>query len=160
MTIIATLEISYFQISVFDPKLENPFNNWTSEHFHQGFSWRPGSVSFRTLEESGPIEISASRKPQSAGHCHAPIRAILVPFEVLVSGEVEIATITESQLLELQKGKYALLFQHGLSSTGRMWAHFVWEPAKELPTPVIVKADAGLSPGKVLNMEAIPASSA
>jgi Competence protein J (ComJ) len=38
--------VGYSQLSVFDPSLSEPFNNWTPGHVAQGFAWRPGSASF------------------------------------------------------------------------------------------------------------------
>jgi|ERR671922_2358209 hypothetical protein len=43
------LYVTYGHIVVFDPDVERPFNEWRQQHFDQGFSWRPGSVSFRAL---------------------------------------------------------------------------------------------------------------
>jgi hypothetical protein len=51
------IEILYRQIAVFRSRLEHPFNDWTPRHVKQGFSWRPGSVSFATLVESGPHSV-------------------------------------------------------------------------------------------------------
>jgi Competence protein J (ComJ) len=51
------LIISHSQIAVFDPSLERPFNSWTDAHVAQGFSWRPGSVSFSTLCEWGRYDV-------------------------------------------------------------------------------------------------------
>lgn len=52
------LEVDYNQVAVFSSGLANPFNDWEERHVGQGFSWRPESVSFRTLE-NGPhlIEV-------------------------------------------------------------------------------------------------------
>jgi hypothetical protein len=44
--------VGYSQLSVFDPSLSEPFNNWTPGHVVQGFAWRPGSASFKTLFEA------------------------------------------------------------------------------------------------------------
>jgi hypothetical protein len=44
--------VGYSQLSVFDPSLSEPFNNWTPGHVAQGFAWRPGSASFKTLFEA------------------------------------------------------------------------------------------------------------
>lgn len=54
-----SLEIAYGQIGVFDASLAQPFNDWTDAHVRQGFSWRSGSVSFRTLEGAGAIAVHA-----------------------------------------------------------------------------------------------------
>lgn len=46
--LIKQISISYSQLCVFDPALTEPYNEWLPEHNAQGFSWRPGSVSFAT----------------------------------------------------------------------------------------------------------------
>ena len=40
--------VSYYHIAIFDTDLG--FNDWRDAHGKQGFSWRPGSVSFGTLD--------------------------------------------------------------------------------------------------------------
>jgi len=40
-----TVVVLYRTLALYDRALENPFNDWTREHWAQGFSWRPGSVS-------------------------------------------------------------------------------------------------------------------
>ena len=53
LTMAATLslEISYGQLAVFANSLPQPFNDWTDQHVSQGFAWRPGSVTFRSMVE-------------------------------------------------------------------------------------------------------------
>ena len=60
---ILKLSISYRQVAVFSSSLNNSFNEWTDEHFEQGFSFRPGAVSFDTLED-GEFEIKIIQKKQ------------------------------------------------------------------------------------------------
>lgn len=111
------LEVSHSQIAVFRSSLKQPFNDWTQRHVDQGFAWRPGSVSFRTLSESGPHEVEIGLTDQ--GVADAAARVIEVPFEVPADGAVEVATISDSTPLILPAGRYCLrceLFdpdQHG-----------------------------------------------
>ena len=65
--------VSYSQLSVFDPTLSEPVNNWTSGHVAQGFAWRPGSVSFKSLSESGTHNVEYFRTTK--------FRCRLMPFE-------------------------------------------------------------------------------
>ncbi|MBN9391540.1 MAG: hypothetical protein J0I20_26140 [Chloroflexi bacterium] len=55
--------ISYSQLIIFDNELEAPFNDWRPEHVAQGFSWREGSVSFRTLEDNGSMRVEWLKPP-------------------------------------------------------------------------------------------------
>lgn len=105
-----TLSISYSQVAVFDRALERPFNFWTDRHAAQGFAWRPGSVSFRTLEE-GLHHVSLMVTTADVDISSGAVRAIQVPFKVPLHGEVEIASIANSVPLQLPARLYALRFE-------------------------------------------------
>ena len=51
MTMAVTIgfQLSYGQLSVFASALKDPYNDWTDQHISQGFTWRPGSVSFSSM---------------------------------------------------------------------------------------------------------------
>lgn len=102
------LYVSYSQIAIFWASLQQPFNLWTKRHVDQGFAWRPGSVSFGTLVESGThsvqLEITDHAGPLSA----TAVRAIEVPFEVPTDGNIEVASISDSMPLSLPVGNYSL----------------------------------------------------
>ena len=105
------LDVSYSQIAVFSSDLPDPFNHWTDEHVAQGFSWRPGSVSFATLVESGPHHVTVTVLEGKAPLSTGAVRAIEVPFEVPASGEIEIASISDSSTLILPAGMYQLRYE-------------------------------------------------
>ncbi len=150
------LEVSYAQLAVFDSRLANPFNDWSDSQVDQGFSWRPGSVSFATLEASGQISVIVTRSSTDR-LAEASERAIVVPFSVPAHGEVEVATITGSVPIQLPAGEYELTFEHGRSASGLMWATLAFR-AVELPVkPRILRADPSLSPPAELVMTAQPA---
>jgi len=136
------LEVFYSQIAVFHAGLDSPFNDWTQMQVDQGFSWRPESVSFRTLNESGKARIYITRPNHFALRSDS-IRAIQVPFAVPESNLVEIASIIESKIVEVASGSYELLFETGLEEIGRMWCQFSFV-RNENPTPRILKADEQL----------------
>jgi len=148
------LYVSYRQLCVFDAEMENPFNEWTPQHSAQGFSWRPGSVSFGTLVESGDarilIHLGPGPDPDSG-----IIRAIRVPFRVPESGIVEVASIEDSTRLELPNGEYELTFQTGRSD-GTETITLVFE-RKSGSTAEIVIRDSKLQPRYPLLMDANPA---
>jgi hypothetical protein len=51
------LQVSCGQLAVFASSLKQPFNDWSDQHVSQGFAWRPGSVSFRSVVEAGRHSI-------------------------------------------------------------------------------------------------------
>jgi hypothetical protein len=150
------LQVTYGQVGVFDPHLENPWNDWRNEHMAQGFSWRPGSVSFGTFEEGGPAEITV-RRVASRDLRADTVRAIAVPFHVADGGSVEIAAVPDGPVIELPPGHYRLIFEHGLTGTGRMWCDFTFIPVSAPVKPQILRADPELSPPTNLVMTADPA---
>lgn len=150
------LEVSYTQIAVFDPQLESPFNDWRDEHIAQGFSWRPGSVSFGTLESAGQLDVEVITAERFNEFESGAMRAVAVPF-VVSNGEIEIATISESRVLKLPNGNYELIFEHGFRENGAMWAKFYFHRVKQPIAPKIFIADAELSPPEQFMMNAEPA---
>ena len=98
---------SYSQICLFLSSLTQPFNNWSERNYSQGFAWRPGSVSFRALVEEGYHQVnffvneSVSTLPINCK------RAFKVPFET-PDGKIEVASISDSRLLEVPPGRYIL----------------------------------------------------
>lgn len=106
--------VSYSQFSVFCPELDNPFNNWTDEDIEKGFVWRPESVSFRTTLEAGDhlIRISLDEGVPSSDRL---LGSISVPFVVTDSGLVEMGSISDTQVISVEPGRYRLNFRliHG-----------------------------------------------
>jgi hypothetical protein len=99
--------LSYSQICIFQSTLQNPYNDWSDRNFSQGFSWRPGSASFRTIAEDGDHQVSLfinEPVPPLSTNC---VRAFKVPFETL-DGKIEIASISDSTPLDIPPGKYIL----------------------------------------------------
>lgn len=141
--------VTYGQFVVFWSALKEPFNDWTEQHVAQGFAWRPGSIAFRTLTESGMHTVEV-RIIDHVGHIHPKtVRAIDVPFEVPENGEIEIGSITESIEMELPAGEFLLRCE--LLETGNQ------EPQVRLSFGrgdkrhfSVVRADSALSPGEVL----------
>lgn len=108
MLITKTVHVSYSQLAVFDGALSQPFNDWTDQHVAQGFSWRPGSVSFRALVESGLHRIFV-RVVQHLGEVEQQaLRVIEVPFQVPPGGTVEIGSISDLVVATLPAGRYLL----------------------------------------------------
>lgn len=103
--------VSYSQLAVFDAALTKPFNNWLNDHVAQGFSWRHGSVSFKTLTEGDQYEIDLVKTDVDIPVLPTAIRVIQVPFDVSKNGLVEVASISGGVQAELIPGEYALRFE-------------------------------------------------
>lgn len=147
--------ITYSQIAIFDPSLQNPFNNWQPQHFAQGFAWRPGSVSFRTLDEDGLLRVEVQIVNEINLRSNTK-RAILVPFSVGSSALVEVASISEGKQINVPKGSYALVFETGHGINGTTWCSFSFIPRDSVQVEIL-QADSDLSPSFPLLMEAHPA---
>ena len=151
--VVFCINISYSQIAVFNSLLANPFNDWKNQHVTQGFSWRPESVSFKTLIDSGPISVevrTAETLPSPTG-----TRAITVPFVCSDGGTVEISSITGGQKTDIQPGSYQLLFETGLRDETD-WCRFTFIPNGSM-TPAILIPDQEVMQPDTFHMEAEPA---
>lgn len=148
-----TLDISYSQIAIFNAALDRPFNNWTEDHFNQGFCWREGSVSFRTAAKTGQGKITLDRVPEPSLRDDV-ILAISVPFHV-DSGKIEIASVFKGEILDMEPGDYELIYQ-----TGRVgivpWVTLQFIPRK-IQTAKILRGAEHLKPPAQLLMKAEPA---
>lgn len=154
---LRSLAVSYTQVCIFDPTFDLPFNDWTDAHVAQGFAWRAGSVSFGTLISNGRIELEVRITTSGFRLDENAIRAIAVPFLVPQSGEAEIASIGDSEVVEIPPGEYGLIFEHGLIEGDSMWARFTFIPKGELDLPQILKADEELTVTAAFVMDAKPA---
>jgi len=150
--------VTYSQISIFDPELDEPFNDWKPQHSAQGFSWRPESVSFGTLVDGGEMEVEVYVGPEMELQSTTE-RAIMVPFRVLKSGLIEVASISDSQVVKIPSGNYALLFETGFDkeNDNKLWSKFSFTK-REKVEPKIICADDELNPIYPLLMETVPAT--
>lgn len=151
------LEVSYGQLAVFASSLKQPFNDWTDQHVSQGFAWRPGSVSFRSMVEAGrhSIEIDVANHV-GAVHPDA-VRVVEVPFEIPADGTVEVGSIAETVPLSLPAGSFLLrceFLQPAGAAGERVRLTFA---KKDAPRFAVVRADAELSASGELRMTAQPA---
>lgn len=152
-----TVSISYSQIVVFDPTLEPPFNMWTAEHVAQGFSWRPGSAAFATLDESGKHPVTVCLDQGAPDAPSSAARIIEVPFAVPASNTVEIGGLVDSAVVDLPSGLYRLRYEcyaAGGVSGPTVRLSFSRDTS---PHFCVVRADGALSPGCDLIVIAEPA---
>jgi hypothetical protein len=146
--------VSYSQIALFNRGFERPFNDWSEAHVKQGFSWRDGSVSFKTLIESGPVAVIFSIETEFSPGPDS-VRAISVPFHCNDKYGVEIATITEARAEAISPGFYQLVFETGFDGANS-WCRLtaILEGDAE---PRVLVADRDLDPRYPLLMDAGPA---
>ena len=139
------LEVSYSQLAVFVSSLSRPFNIWTDQHVLQGFAWRPGSVSFRSIIEAGRHEVEIDVVNHMSAVHSDTLRAVEVPFEVPVDGAVEVGSITETIPLSLPSGLFLLRCEF-LSPSDKAMERARLTFAKDEATHFeIVRADPSLS---------------
>ena len=144
---------SYSQVSVFTAGLDQPFNDWEPQHVEQGFAWRPGSVSFATLEEAGVLHCEAVVADAWRQHPEAE-RVIRVPFAV-VGDSVEIASISDGAVFALGAvGPCQLVFETWVDRQADMQARLTFVPHHGSVPPAILKADSALRPPAALRMTA------
>lgn len=105
--LVLQIYLSYSQLCVFLSSLTQPFNDWSDRSFSQGFTWRDGSASFRSLLEDGDHQINIFIDDPVPELAPNVVRAFKVPFETL-DGYIEIASVSDSIPLEIPVGKYAL----------------------------------------------------
>ncbi len=147
-----SLDISYAQIAVFDARLAAPYNDWKDQHVAQGFAWRPGSVSFGTLESGGPIRVEVILTRVLDEKTSLAERIIAVPFTVPEHEAVEVASIGSGASFDLVPGEYEITFEHGRDPAGNMWANFYFRRVSVPVSPRVLRADAELTPPSELVM--------
>lgn len=151
------LPLAWSQLSVFDESLTDPFNDWTAAHLSQGFSWRPGSVSFRLPIRAGAVDVTVDFV-DSLELFDQSRWAIVVPFHTW-GGRVEVSTITESQVIELPAGAFSLLYQTGIRDDGTAWAHLgVFDSHGTAIEPRVLRGDDLVHADGELLMQAEPAA--
>ncbi|UFP95893.1 competence protein ComJ [Gloeobacter morelensis] len=91
------------------------FNEWNDKHIEQGFSWRPGSVSFETLSDIGLLAVEVRVEP-TFEIAPSAMRAIQVPFAVPEGESIFVGALIdeEDHRFAVPPGEYALVYQTGL----------------------------------------------
>lgn len=157
------LNINYRTLTVCQHGVSNPFSVWTQTHVDQGFTWRPQSVSFATLESdsSSPRIGVAVQDSYSYSDSSRSLRIIRVPFQLTSQGIEVTSPLSESWQIELPPGNYSIYFAIEVDANGTKdepWLYrltFVGvshsEPAQ------ILRAGEDLNPPDELNMSAEPA---
>ena len=154
------VDVTYSQLAIFWAALPQPFNDWTDMHVSQGFAWRQGSVSFKTLDEQGVHSVSCALINKAAPVSKDAIRVIQVPFEVPDDGMLEVASISDSVSIELPNGMYQLRCELILPKNGARPCVNLFFLKTSYPSFSVVKADNDLSVKLPLLISAEPAKQA
>ncbi|WP_172627023.1 competence protein ComJ [Bradyrhizobium ivorense] len=151
-------ELSHGQLAVFASSLKDPYNDWTKQHHSQGFTWRPGSVSFRSMVGAGYHWVEVEVVNHAGPVQPDAVRVIEVPFEVPVDGAIEVGSIAETFPLSLPAGSFLLRCEFmppsGTDEDERVRLTFAKE---DTPRFAVVRADPELSVGDELLTTARPA---
>lgn len=127
----ADIGISHSIIAVFRASLDQPFNAWTTANEKQGFSWRPGSVTFATINDGVVYSVEYNVKAKFDKIKSESIRVIDVPFEATVDCQVLIGSIFPEITLELTANMYALRIELSPSGSpdydGEARLTFAWD---------------------------------
>jgi hypothetical protein len=152
-----SVSVLYSQLAVFDPVLERPFNMWTIRHVDQGFAWRPGSVAFRTLQESGRHLVTVKCDHREVELMPDAVRTIEVPFEIPPGAAVEIGSISDSTVVYLPSGLYQLRYDYCRGEGGSLPKICLFFKNDTNPRFDVIRADDALRPGSDLLKSASPA---
>lgn len=131
------VHIDHSQLCVFDPLLEQPLNDWTDAHVAQGFSWRPGSVSFRMADDGAvTVEVATAdiAPPQSGA-----TTMIRTPFKVPQTGRIEVGSVFSGAEVVVRPGECDLYFV--VSETGSETAvRLLFVPSSGAGPDVVVES--------------------
>ncbi len=157
------LTINYRSLTVCHKGLTHPFNHWTQAHVEQGFTWRPESVTFATMES----DVSCPRVELSVVDGYtapsAALRIIGVPFRVPAAGIEITSPVSDSWIIEPPPlpGIYSLFYSIEDDPGGSVddpWRYCLTLVPKVHNMPAtIARADAALHPPEHLVMSAEPA---
>jgi hypothetical protein len=148
-----SVQLYYRQICIFDADLRDPFNDWSDAHTRQGFSWRPGSVSFGTISDSIDYSLTLEIVPEPV-QVSGALCAIAVPFTVPASGRVEVGGVMGGHALQLPPGHYRLFF-HDFGEACAI--RLVLVPSTADALPEIIKEYGDVRRPTSYVMHAIPA---
>lgn len=152
------LDLSYAQLAVFNSDLPDPFNDWTEYHVAQGFAWRMGSVSFRSMVEAGMHDITVGVVERQGLLDTNAVRAIEVPFKVSDCGSVEVASIGDAVPLTLTPWDYLLRCEFMLPDSNGGGRALLTFSKHDSPRFAIVRSDSELRVEGDLLLTAEPAT--
>jgi hypothetical protein len=150
------LYLSYSQFCVFLSSLDQPYNDWSDRNYTQGFSWRLGSVSFRTLVDEGEHKVNIYINEGEPALSSEVVRAFRVPF-IIKDRNIEVGSITDAISLELPEGDYILRVEFvSLSSDGLYEVNARFN--KGVCEFEVLRADAEINVRDEFDINAVPAT--
>jgi hypothetical protein len=151
------MSIDYHQIAIM--LNDEMFNDWEEKNSDQGFTWRPVSVSFGTLQNGGIASVEIHVVDHLDRIAPEAVRVIEVPFDVPHGRILEVATITEANPTDVPEGKYLLRCElFPLTGEYKDESRIVFSFAsKDEPRAAIPRADDELRLYGELDMNGFPA---
>ena len=147
--------LSHSQLCVFLSSLPQPFNDWSDRSFTQGFAWRPGSVSFRTVEGEADHKINFFVDEIVPNLPVDTVRAFRVPFDAQ-DGKIEIAGVCDTIPLDVRACNYILQVEMLALKPGHMPEINVRLNEGKVGF-YILKADEEITVNEPFDLNAIPA---
>ena len=127
--------ISYNQIVVFDTSLKRPFNDWTKQHVHQGFSMRKWSIWFGTTIDWWSCELNIKiNKPYVLNPSSTD--AILVPFYT-DSWKIGVWWLFDFQIFEIIPWEYELFYEVGMKNSDEMFCNIYFNKKDSTEAKII-----------------------
>ena len=154
--IVAELHVSYSQLCIFCSSLDQPFNDWSERSYAQGFAWREGSCSFRSLVDECRHDVTVFIDEHVPELDPRVERAFKVPFDT-ADGLIEIASVSDSMPLEINKGRYSLQVEFLSARKGERPRAYIRLNRGEAGF-AILKADDGIQASGELDIDAAPAT--
>ena len=100
--------LSYTQLFVQDPEMQNYWFIWTDEHVKQGFLWSKGVVSFGFPDHSGRSIIKIKKVNNYPLIDSGILWVIEVPY-IVTNNHCLIGTVDDDYLIPIDKGNYQLI---------------------------------------------------
>lgn len=106
--ILRDVRLTGREVTVCWAAIPSPFFVWNERQLGQGFAWRPGTVSFRTLDADGPHDIRICLVRGEPPLPPRAVRVIEVPFLLPVANGIEVGGRLDTRMLALRAGSYVL----------------------------------------------------
>ena len=150
-----SIYLSYSQFCMFLSSLDQPYNDWSDRSYAQGFAWRLGSASFRSLVDEGKHITNFFINEHVPAISADVVRAFKVPFTVS-DRNIEVGSISSTVPLELPEGDYSLQVEFIRPSSSGVYAINVHLNLGCCDFEVL-RADAEIDEQGEFDIDAVPA---
>jgi len=150
--ILKDVRLTGREVTVCWAAIPSPYVVWNERQLGQGFAWRPGAVSFRTLEDDGPHDIRIYRVRGEPPLPPRAVRVIEVPFLLPVANGIEVGGRLDTRMLGWLAGSY--LLRVAFFNAPRLEFAFMKDAEPRFAIPV---ADAAIARRTDFDLSGIPA---